>query len=485
MSIDNKLILENSKSLNVLYVEDDNDLRLTTSGLFTNFFNHIDIAVDGVDGYEKYKSFLDRNNYAYDIVISDIKMPNMNGLEMSKKIRELDHEQSIIFTTAFNEAQYLGEAIEIGVDGFLNKPINLIKMKEVFYRCTQKIADKKFMQKHYQQIEEMNMLHIGKKDSSDFREAKHILDDLERNKENISRMWCDKQIVRDRLSSHGIDVEYFRTHFSIKVIEYFLSVIKGDAQVGNCPVVFVMLDFFKHKDLPLNDVFMICVHFKNSVTSYIFNKYTFNEELFEDVSLIVDKNFEGVVINYLKMKKCDEKIAQKMKPIEKKQEVKEIKTFDEVTNYVEYVLENDVYELQDLEEEIDNLAISVTSDKDLDVNDIVVLGSNIKRYGAILSNYPLFSELGNSIIKLGNSFQKNTQILYDDREKMANITALLEGFVNDLIVWRKEIFDNNIQNPYFLNDSFFSNVDTIIMFIEYDESQDSFVDADDVDFFDF
>ena len=66
---------------------------------------------------------------------------------------------------------------------------------------------------------------------------------------------------------------------------------------------------------------------------------------------------------------------------------------------------------------------------------------------------------------------------------MSNITALIEGFVNDLIVWRKEIFDNNIKDHTFLNQSFFSNVDTIIMFINYDESADSQESFDDDMFF--
>ena len=65
---------------------------------------------------------------------------------------------------------------------------------------------------------------------------------------------------------------------------------------------------------------------------------------------------------------------------------------------------------------------------------------------------------------------------------MSNITALIEGFVNDLIVWRKEIFENNIENPYFLDKSFFSNVDTIIMFIEYDENTAVADDLDDMFF---
>ena len=66
---------------------------------------------------------------------------------------------------------------------------------------------------------------------------------------------------------------------------------------------------------------------------------------------------------------------------------------------------------------------------------------------------------------------------------MSNITSLIEGFVNDLIVWRKEIFDNNIKDHTFLNDSFFSNIDTIIMYIKYDDTASEDSDFDDDMFF--
>ena len=482
MTIENKLILENSKQLNVLYVEDDNELRSTTTTLFMDFFNTVDVAIDGQNGYEKYQEYLKNTNTYYDIVISDIKMLNLNGIEMSHKIKSLNHEQAIIFMTAYNDVEYLNGALELGVESYLLKPLNIQKFKEVLYKVCQKVVDKKLEKAHYSQIEEQNLLHIDKVDARHLSVAQDIIDDLVLHKEDISLAWCANSIVRERLLGHDIDVEYFRTHFGIKVIEYFLGVVQGTSEVGNCPVVFIMLDYFKQKELPLHDIFMICVHFKNSLTTYIFKRYTFNQALFEDVSLIVDKNFEGVVKNYLEMKGCTSKQTEEILEVQKEGEEQR----EEVTSYIDYVLEHDVYELQDLEDDIDTLAISVSKDNRVSEDDIVVLGSNIKRYGYILTNYHLFNKLGLSILKLGTSFQDNARILYDSSEKRANITALLEGFVNDLIVWRREIFENNIENPHFLNDSFFSNVDTIIMFMEYDETAEVTLEDDaDMDFFDF
>jgi len=477
MKIDNKLILENSKSLSILYVEDDDLLRGSTSQLFSNFFKNVDVAEDGQAGLDKYRLYLQENNGPYDLVISDINMPNMDGLEMCEKIKGISYDQVVVFITAFNESNYLHSAIKLGVSGFLTKPIEIEQLKGVLYHSTQMITDRKLVLQHYEQIEELNSENISSKDN--FSSSRDILDDLIKEKENISNIWVSNPLIKKRLDYHSIDVEFFRSHYGIKVIEYFLNVIKGDNEVGNCPVIITMLQFFKNKNLPLSDIYIICVNFKNTITAYIFKKYGFNQKLFDEVSIILDSNFEGVVKNYPIT--TQNQVKEEIKSVDKKEEEKEEEVKD--VNYSEYVLENDVYELQDLEEEIDALAVLVIMNHNSTVEDNELLGNKIKRYGIILSNYPLFTKLGSYIMKLGVNLIDNAQLLFDDKQRVSNITALIEGFINDLIIWRKEIFENNIEDAHFLDDSFFSNVDTIIMFIEYDEESESLGDEDEIEFF--
>ena len=75
-----------------------------------------------------------------DIVISDIKMPNMNGIDMTKSIKDIDKTQPIIFTTAFSESNYFVEAIDLGVDGYILKPIDLDKLENKILDITQNIS---------------------------------------------------------------------------------------------------------------------------------------------------------------------------------------------------------------------------------------------------------------------------------------------------------------------------------------------------------
>ena len=155
---------------------------------------------------------------------------------------------------------------------------------------------------HYKQIADSNILTKDLIDATELNSSKDILEKLLNDKDIISKIWMDREVVHERLKSHIIDVEFFRSHYGIKVIEYFLDVINGDEKVGNCPAIIEMMEFFKHKNLPLEDIFMICVLFKNTVTAYIFERYSFNQKLFNEISYILDKNFEGVIINYQKMK---------------------------------------------------------------------------------------------------------------------------------------------------------------------------------------
>ncbi|WP_415251309.1 response regulator transcription factor [Sulfurimonas sp.] len=112
-----KNLLEYSSNLNILYVEDDKMLMEETAFLLEAFFKNIDTAYDGLDGLNKY------NNSLYDIVITDINMPNMNGIEMISKIKEINPEQKIIAISAHNESDILINLIQSGVNSFVLKPI--------------------------------------------------------------------------------------------------------------------------------------------------------------------------------------------------------------------------------------------------------------------------------------------------------------------------------------------------------------------------
>ena len=102
----------------------------------------LDLAVDGEDGLKSYKNYFLDNNVNYDIVISDIEMPNMNGIEMSREITKINRDQKIIIISAYSDKDYLIDLINIGVEGFMQKPLSLAQIFEILYESCSSFYDK-------------------------------------------------------------------------------------------------------------------------------------------------------------------------------------------------------------------------------------------------------------------------------------------------------------------------------------------------------
>ena len=124
-------IISNTKKLNVLYVEDNKQARIQTIKMFKNYFNFIDVATDGEDGLQCYNSYFLNSNKYYDLVITDIDMPNMDGINMSKNIYKINKHQKIIIISAHDDKKYFIELINIGVEGFIQKPVSFEQISEV------------------------------------------------------------------------------------------------------------------------------------------------------------------------------------------------------------------------------------------------------------------------------------------------------------------------------------------------------------------
>jgi diguanylate cyclase (GGDEF)-like protein len=122
-----------------------------------NIFGTITVAVDGSDGLEK---FLENNHLEreerFDLIISDINMPKMSGIEMLKSIRELQWDIPFIFITAHNEVEYFSGAIRYGVDGYLLKPMDLEQYSDVIIKTLIKIKNLYDKEAYKEELEQLN-----------------------------------------------------------------------------------------------------------------------------------------------------------------------------------------------------------------------------------------------------------------------------------------------------------------------------------------
>jgi len=124
--------------ISLLYVEDDGSLRNIYQHVFSSVLESVYVASNGLEGYD---SYLENKP---DIVLTDVRMPVMNGLDMIRKIRKRDTDVRIIILSAFGEPRYYLSAIEVGVSGYLLKPVEttvlLNMIKEQAYNI---LLDKK------------------------------------------------------------------------------------------------------------------------------------------------------------------------------------------------------------------------------------------------------------------------------------------------------------------------------------------------------
>jgi len=106
------------QDLTILYVEDDIDTQRLIKRILDSSAKEVYIASDGVEGLEMYKE------KQPDIVLTDICMPNMNGLDMSKEIKEINPKQPIAIFTAFDNPEYLKQASELEIGTYILKPFD-------------------------------------------------------------------------------------------------------------------------------------------------------------------------------------------------------------------------------------------------------------------------------------------------------------------------------------------------------------------------
>ena len=111
--------------LTILYVEDEVDIQTFMRKSLSRMFKNVLCAYDGEEAFGLFM----KNNV--DIVLTDITMPKMNGLELSTKIKKIAPEIPIVIISAFSDTKFLLEAIEIGISRYLTKPINTTLIKNV------------------------------------------------------------------------------------------------------------------------------------------------------------------------------------------------------------------------------------------------------------------------------------------------------------------------------------------------------------------
>ncbi|RDU60671.1 response regulator [Helicobacter marmotae] len=123
--------LDALSKLTILYAEDDIDTANLTSMVLEDYVGRLLIAKNGQEALSLFKL------HKVDLVLTDILMPKMNGIELINAIRHstTHPDVPVVITTAHTETKYLLDAIRLRVDGYILKPINIEELLHVLNKA--------------------------------------------------------------------------------------------------------------------------------------------------------------------------------------------------------------------------------------------------------------------------------------------------------------------------------------------------------------
>ena len=136
-----------SRDISVLCIDDDDVIRESLGRILGGIFPRVALAANGTEALELFENSL------FDVVLVDIIMPKMNGIETARKIRQLGEDTAVIFLSASNETNYFLDAIELHADGFIIKPIDMQKMMGTFSKVVDGIHSRMLAKQYDQELE--------------------------------------------------------------------------------------------------------------------------------------------------------------------------------------------------------------------------------------------------------------------------------------------------------------------------------------------
>ncbi|MGD9969946.1 MAG: histidine kinase [Sulfuricurvum sp.] len=319
-----------------------------------------------------------------------------------------------------------------------------------------------------------------------FDSLKHRFPLTEEIKEEILQRWMGCQDVRSVLEKHAIGIEFFARYFGAKVINYAAGVIKGTNRIGNCPVIGVMLVFFEKKNIPLGDVFTVCVNFKNVWVAYALEKNALDHFLLHEICTLIDTNFQGVISEYLLLhynpdvqhQTCQILTHEALQqPVSKGNNTYQKETVTSASAYIlEVGIEAEILEeLRDIEEEaLDSLGLSEMMSLEAKEEVCLLFG----RYLKMLERLMEFQELSYALAVLIDLLKKAD--FHDSDEESMYVIIYIKAIIGDLSVWRKSVFvEHKAEDIHYLDKTLLSSIAQLQILL----SPVACTQTDDVEFF--
>lgn len=124
------------------------------------------------------------------------------------------------------------------------------------------------------------------------------LDILRASKSIILGQWISYDSPQKILSLHDIDTKKFVNDYASGVFDYFMDVVAGSVNIGDCPVMRKFLIYLRDKEIKAEELFDICSHFRRSMIDFTYDANLNSKNIFEEISYMFDQNFQGILKYY-------------------------------------------------------------------------------------------------------------------------------------------------------------------------------------------
>lgn len=274
-----KLDTKELKTITLLYVEDDEIVRTQTNIVLQKLFKKVFVANDGAEGLKVFTE----NKHEIDIVVSDINMPNMNGLDMIENINKLNTQIPTIVTTAHTDSKFVINAMEINVDKYMSKPIQIKDLTIAIVDIVQKY-------RRFNNIENLARTLMEKKAHHD-----SVHSDLN---EKVERLQLENNYLNAVVDNLVLRIKIDKTAQILEVSDKFLRffAFSKDDVIGKNINVLRCED---SKEESFQKLMLKAIHMKKSVTStYTFIKSDNKTKVVGDVTITPTYDVTMLVSGY-------------------------------------------------------------------------------------------------------------------------------------------------------------------------------------------
>jgi CheY-like chemotaxis protein len=435
--------------MRILIVDDNANNRMILKLLLQDYEeeHNIEFIVDEAkDGLESVQMCKDNS---YDIVMMDIMMPNMDGIEATKIIRETNSEVMIIAVSAVNDNERKNEILNIGAEDYIAKPVNAnifsSRIKNYITLIEARGHDK---------INSRTLNLFTNEIYS--RHTNFII----KSEDSLSEFW-EFFLLNARKKNEFLS-DVVRTIFSIAELHVKLSIESGVfIEESDTAQYFTLTRIDK---LPKNLAELTIKKSRLNCNYKIDNsKISFElPKIYENTEEIYEKPIDAPIYK----ESVDDVIAS---PLEYASQ--ELLVFD-------YIEGDDLFDLEEYSTKLASLMLVVG---DISEEEVMEIYSHLEKLGSILSTYTEVYEISNALTTLAYEMSQHTEEFI---ENSFDLGTMCKAFSNDLLTWIQMSFHSGAPSADFMNDTIVVNCETISGMLKMNDNDgDSIDDLDDI--FDF